>query len=411
MTQVFSTKFFIGNRKRLRELVGDGAPIVVTAHGLLQRNADNTFPFRQDSNFWYLTGISEPDLILVIDGSKEYLIVPGRSGSREAFDGAIDRRQLTDVSGVKEIVTEEEGWKRLGATLKKIKKVSTLPSPAQYIEQYGMYTNPARDRLFERLNSWQLGIDVTDIREHLVGMRMIKQPEEIKAIQLAIDTTISGLKAVTEYINLKSYEYEYEIENDLTVSFRTRHSSGHAFAPIVASGKRAVTLHNVSNSGQLQQNELIVLDVGAEVSCYAADITRTVVYGTPTKRQRQVYEAVLEVQQQALELIKSGIVMKEYESRVEELIGGKLKDLGLIDSINHDSVRKYYPHATSHFLGLDFHDAGDYGRPLEPGMVLTCEPGIYIPEEGIGVRIEDDVLITENGNTVLSDALPRSLTP
>ena len=413
MDKIFSSDFFIQNRKSLQDSLGidnPGVPLVVAAHGLLQRGADSTFPFHQDSNFRYLTGIDEPDLILVMDSGNEYCIVPGRTGSREAFDGAVDKKHLSEISGISEFVDEEEGWQRLGRRLKQTRKVYTLSAPAAYIEQYGLYTNPARSRLVERLTTWQPECEVLDIREHLIGMRMVKQPEELKAVQKAIDITIRGINKVSASLKKDGYEYEFEIENELAAAFRTKVASGHAFTPIVAGGKRACTLHNVQNNGKLQSGELIVIDVGAEVDHYAADITRTVALGQPSGRQRQVHEAVLDVQKQALSLLKPGTLLKEYEGQVEKIMGTKLQELGLIKEADHDSVRRYYPHATSHFLGLDVHDVGDYMRPLEPGMVLTCEPGIYIPEEGIGVRIEDDILITESGHIVLSEKLPRQLT-
>jgi Xaa-Pro aminopeptidase len=156
-------------------------------------------------------------------------------------------------------------------------------------------------------------------------------------------------------------------------------------------------------------DELLLLDVGAEVNHYAADITRTVSISAPSRRQQAVFDAVLEVHAFALSLLRPGALMKENEQQIEQLMGEKLRELGLIKSIEHDEVRKYYPHATSHFLGLNVHDIGDYLRPLEPGMVLTVEPGIYIPEEAIGVRIEDDVLITADGYEILTDRLPRKL--
>lgn len=405
--QLFSDSFFSQNRRRLKELCEPATPIVITAQGLLQRTADSTFPFAQDSNFWYLTGVNEPDLILVIDRDEEYIMVPGRSGSREAFDGSVDLSEISRRSGVDEIVSEEEGWRALGARLKKSGKVQTLMAPPSYIEQYGMYTNPARARLTERLSTWRTDLEFVDIREYLVALRMVKQPEELAAIQQAVDTTIQGLGQVMG--RLDTYGYEFEIENDLTGLFRTQTASGHAFTPIVASGKRAVTLHNVANDGKLRAGDLLVLDVGAEVSHYTADITRTVAMNEPNKRQQEVYEAVLDVQRYAGTLLKPGTRLKEYEAAVEVYMGKKLVELGLIKKTGHEDVRRYYPHATSHFLGLDVHDVGDYARPLEPGMVLTNEPGIYIPEEGIGVRIEDDILITEKGNTVLSAALPRNV--
>lgn len=384
-------------------------PIVLTANGLLQRSADTTFPFQQDKSFWYFTGINEPDIILVMDGAAEYLIVPGRSASREAFDGAIDRDDLAKLSGINKIYDEQEGWEKLALLVRKSKAMGVMEPSASYIDAYGMFTNPARKRLARRLLKLKPGLLLEDLRPAVASMRMVKQPPELAVIRQAIDVTAKGLNVVTLPANLRHYKHEYEIEADLNRAFRRTGASGHAFAPIVASGKRGVTLHHVSNDGPIAKSDLIVIDVGAEVEQYAADITRTVIAGEPSARQQQVFDAVFDVQQYALGLLKPGATMKEYEAQVQEYLGGKLIELGLIKAIEQSAIRRYFPHATSHFLGLDVHDAGDYSKPLEPGVVLTCEPGIYIPEEGIGVRIEDDVLITAKGNEVLSKGIPSKL--
>jgi Xaa-Pro aminopeptidase len=280
--------------------------------------------------------------------------------------------------------------------------------PPAYIEQYGMYTNPARAQLLARLKGLRADMSVVDISRTLSRLRMVKQSEEIAAIQAAIDITAVGIEEVLTAAKSGTFQHEYEVEARLTAAFRTRRS-GHAFEPIVAAGKRACTLHNVSNEGPIGPSELVVMDVGAEVEHYAADITRTVCFGTASTRQQAVYDSVLDVQKYAMGLLKPGITLHDYERQVEKYMGEKLMQLGLIETNDHDSVRRYFPHATSHFLGLNVHDAGDYEIPLQAGMVLTVEPGIYIPEESIGVRIEDDVLMEETGIKVLSDALPRRL--
>jgi Xaa-Pro aminopeptidase len=272
-----------------------------------------------------------------------------------------------------------------------------------------MYTNPARDNLVKRLKEHNAELELLDLNQHLTLLRMVKQKPEIAAIQAAIDITVATIKETVRPAKLKKYAHEYELEAELTRGFRRRGSGGHAFEPIVAGGERAVVLHNVANGGKLAANELIIIDTGAEVEHYAADITRTVKIGQASRRQQAVHSAVLDVQQFALDLIKPGILLKDYELQVEHFMGEKLRELGLIKTIRHKDVRKYYPHATSHFLGLNVHDVGDYKRPLEAGMVLTVEPGIYIPEEGIGVRIEDDVLVRSNGVKILSGKLPKEL--
>ncbi|HEX7963541.1 MAG TPA: aminopeptidase P N-terminal domain-containing protein [Candidatus Saccharimonadales bacterium] len=411
MSGAFGSDFFRGNCERLRQLFTGTAPIVLTAYGRLQRAGDEAFPFNQDGSFWYLTGIDEPDVILVIDKGREYLIVPKREAVVEAFDGAIDVAELTRRSGIKEVLNEKDGWKQLEARLKKVQHVATLAAAQPYIEYFGMYTNPARSRLIKRLKTVNPDIELLDLRQHLARLRMVKQPEELAALQRAIDITNDTLKEVVRPARLAKYAYEYEVEADITRGFRRRGASGHGFSPIVAGGLRACTMHHIANDAQLSSDELVVLDVGAACDHYVADISRTIsLNGRASRRQQQVYEAVCEAQDYAYSLLKPGVKIREYEKEMEHFVGEKLRELGLIKSITSEAVREqFFPHATSHFLGLDAHDAGDYDEPLKPGVVITVEPGIYIRDEAIGVRIEDDVLITETGCDVLSKKLPREL--
>ncbi|MDB5186427.1 MAG: hypothetical protein JWL85_950 [Candidatus Saccharibacteria bacterium] len=401
---MFTSDFFKGNRAHLRSLFTGTAPIVITANGQLQRNGDVTLPFRQDSSFWYLTGIDEPDVVLVIDKTKEYLIVPDRGEWQIASAGAVDHSSLSKVSGIDLVMDEKSGWKQLNQRLKKVKNVATLAAHAPYDELEGFYANPARAHLINQLKAANDTVELLDLRTHLASMRMIKQPIEIEAIQKAIDITIEAFETVQK--DLGSYKTEWEIENAMTSVFM-KHRVVHAYPPIVASGKHAVTLHSGASNETIDPHDLILFDVGAEYQNYAADITRTYALKPLTKRQQAVFNAVAEVQAFALDQLKPGVTLRECELQVEEFMGEKLRELGLIKAISHEAVRHYYPHGTSHFLGLDTHDVGDYKRPLAPGVVLTVEPGIYIPEEGIGIRIEDNVLITENGIKVLSERLPR----
>ncbi|HEY1063666.1 MAG TPA: Xaa-Pro peptidase family protein [Candidatus Saccharimonadales bacterium] len=406
MSSLFSSEFFVHNRRRLQEVLPVDVPIVITANGLLQRGADSPYAYAQDANFWYLTGVEEPDVTLVIDGQREFLIAPVREGARATFDGSIDQKKLIKISGVPEVLNEAAGWKRVDELLGKTGRAASLAAAPNYIEQYGMYSNPARLRLHERLHKHVPELEIVDIRVELARLRMIKLPAELKAIQKAIDITTASLKdAFTG--DRQRYTYEYELEAEVAAGFRKRGAAGHSFEPIVAGGKRACTLHNVANESRLKHDEIVVVDVGAEYQHYAADITRTIALQKPSQRQKDVYNAVLEVQQFATDLLKPGITLRAYEHKVADRMAKELKTLGLIKT--KSQVREYFPHATSHYLGLNVHDVGDYEKPLQPGIVLTVEPGIYIPEEGIGVRIEDDALITENGAVVLSDRLPRKL--
>ena len=403
----FNSKFFRDNRNRLRRLLRQDVTIVVTANGLLQRGADASYPFAQDANFRYLTGINYPDVTLVINGQDEFLIVPQRESVRAAFDGQIDDREIRDISGIEEIVDETNGWKRLDGLLASDNRLATLLPAPSFIEQFGMYANPARARLMRRIKQHGSPPEIFDLRPLLARMRMIKQEPELQAIQAAIDITSQTLQ---EILNRSTgYKFEYQIEADISHGFRVRGAEGHAFDPIVAAGIRACVLHNTANNGPIKTGEMVVLDIGASACGYAADLTRVLATAKPTPRQMDIYQAVLETQTYAINLLRPGVLLEEYEHQVVKYLGGRLRQLKLVTSLNQDGIRQFYPHATSHFLGLNVHDVGDYRKPLQPGMVLTVEPGIYIPEEGIGVRIEDDILITNSRAQILSAGLTSQL--
>ena len=408
MKPEFTADFFRQNRERLRTLFTGTAPIIVTANGQMQRSGDTTFPFRQDSNFWYLTGLEEPDAILVMDKNKEYIILGEREEWRDAFDGIVSTEVLTARSGIADIMSEKAGWKLLNHRLKKVQHVATLSAPSAYIEHYNFYANPARARLITRLKA-AAGeeLELLDLRQHLARMRSVKQPVELQAIQHGIDITSEAIKQI--YKKRQKYTDTFEANAD-TMSLFLKSGAKEAYTPIIATGAETCTLHHMENSTPIDKNGLLLLDIGAEISNYSSDLSRTFAIGDPTKRQQAVFDAVREVYDFAAGLLKPGVLIRDYEKQAEEFMGEKLRELGLIKLIERDEVRKFFPHMTSHHLGLDTHDASDPDFPLETNMVLTIEPGIYIPAEGIGVRIEDDVRITETGIEVLSSKLPITLT-
>lgn len=406
MADHFDTEFFTGNRKTLQSRT-DGKLIVLAANGLLQRSADTTFPFRQDSNFWYLTGINEPDYVLVMHEADSFLISPKRADHRDLWDGAVDKKSLKSLSGITTVLEHHEGWVRLDLLLKKYRKVHTIAPAEAYFEHFGFYANPARGALLSAIGKHKK-LEIVDIRKVLAIMRQVKQLPELHALQEAIDITAKTFTAVQK--KLSRYSSETAVAADITKEFMVRGATGHAYQPIVASGINAATIHYIDNTASLSAGEMLLIDAGAEVANYSADITRTYALSKPSKRQQSVYEAVQRVHDGALKLLGPGVDMKSYEKQVDEIMAKELKKLGLLDSVdNKKQLKKYYPHLTSHFLGLDTHDSADYTLPLAPGMVLTVEPGIYIPEEKIGIRIEDDVMITEEGVRVLSADLPREL--
>jgi len=407
---MFSSEFFIGNRTKLRQLFTGTAPIIMTANGRLQSRGDTAYPFCQDASFWYYTGVDEPDIVWVCDKGKEYLIVPHRDEKHLVSEGNIDEAELRRISGIETIYDESQGWKRLGARLEKVKHVATLAAAPPYLDIYGMYSNPSRLHLIAKLKSHNPDLELLDIGEHVALMRMRKQAVEIAAIQQAVDCTVAAMRQTLRLARREKYAYEYEVEADISRGFRKSGAQRSAFEAVIAGGARACLLHYARNDQPLSADELLLCDVGAEYNHYAADITRTVsLSANPSRRQEMVFEATLAAHNYAVSMLKPGAIPATYESQIRQFMGEKLRELGLIKSIDQGAVYKFFPHRTAHFLGLNAHDIGSYDIPLEPGMVLAVEPGIYIRSEAIGIRLEDDVLITEDGNRLLSAALPKSL--
>lgn len=396
----FDASFFYTNRRELQKQLGEDQLIVLTAHGRLQRSHDTTFPYRQDSSFWYLSGVSDPDYILVIDGKEEYLIAPHLSPQQTIFDGSATHEQLTSTSGVQDVQPERAGWGRLHARLRQAKSVATCLPTERYSVDSGFYTNPARARLLQRLRATNSQISVQDIRPNLMDMRILKQPQEIAAIEHAVSVTTQTLNKL-HGVGLQTYRHEYEVEAEITHGFRSQ-GAQHAYEPIVAGGQNATTLHYVANTQPLPQEGFLLIDAGAEVDNYAADVSRTYPIGTPTHEQQAIYDAVKQAHAYGLSLMKPGRTLRQNESDMVTFLGEKLIELGYIKHVDPAAVRAYYPHGLSHFVGLDVHDVGDYQRPLEAGMVLTVEPGLYVPEHRVGVRIEDTVLIEGDGARNLS---------
>src|SRR5688572_13394931 len=344
MSVHFGSDFFAGNRERLRQLFTGTAPIVLTAHGLLQKGSDEAYRFHQDRSFWYLTGIDEPDIILVMDKAKEYLIVPDREVVKEMFDGTVEDEKLSSISSIKDVFNEKDGWKQLEARIKKVQHVATLAAAPKYVPFWGMYTNPSRAELIHRIKEINGTVEFLDLRQHLSRMRMVKQPIEIEAIREAVDITVSTLKEVCRPGKLGKYGFEYELEADITRGFRKRGAEGHGFDPIVASGERACTMHYFANNAPFSSDELVLLDVGTLANHYTSDIARTYsVGGHPSRRQQQVFDAVCEAQDYAYSLLKPGVVIREYEKQMEQFVGEKLRELGLVKSITKEVVRKHFP--------------------------------------------------------------------
>jgi Xaa-Pro aminopeptidase len=373
----------------------------------MQRGNDMPFAFEQEANFWWLSGIEVADWWVIIDGTrgKCWLAAPKLSTSRETFDGSLAPDQALKISGADEVVSHDEAASLLRTLAKKHSMVYTL-GDQPYAEYFEFTLNPAPKKMHEMLE--RTFNAVHDCRKELSKLRAIKQPEEITRMKKAINNTVDAFEQVKS--QLAEMKYEYEVEAAFTHYFRSCGMAGHAYDPIVAAGKNACTLHYMQNNAKLKKRELLLLDIGARSGGYAADITRTYALGESTKRQKEIHAAVYAAQAEIIKLIQPGLSTEQYQRSVDEIMVKNLLTLGLMKSRDDEKAyRKYFPHAISHGLGVDVHDSLGAPRLLQAGMVLTVEPGIYVAEEGIGVRIEDDILVTENGHTNLSGRLSTEL--
>ena len=399
---VMKPDFFKGNRKKIIESL-QGGVIVLSAYSQLQRGNDAAHMFEQEANFWYLTGINVADWWVIIDGSTntEWLVAPETDAMHEIFDGSLSHESASASSGIKKIISKEEGLSTLRSLAKHHSLVHTIDTP-QHAEHFSFSLNPSISDLKKTLQ--RIFNTVNSCTKELNRLRSVKQLEEIRAMKRAIGMTTDAFENIKS--NFGSYNYEYEIEADFTHFFRSRGSKSHAYDPIIASGKNACTLHYNQNQSKLHSNQLVLMDVGVRYEGYAADITRTYSRGNETQRQAAVHAAVDRAHHEIIKLIKPELGVEEYSASVDAIMKRELIELSLMrDETDDIAYRKYFPHAISHGLGIDVHDSLGAPRYFQAGMVLTVEPGIYIPEENIGVRIEDDILISETGRINMSAKL------
>lgn len=397
--------FFEGNRTRTIEKL-QGSLLVVSAYAQMQRGNDMAFQFEQEANFWYLTGVEHADWWVIIDGkrNKSWLVSPSIDDIHDLFNGSLSASAAKRISGIDDVIDRSEALAILRQAARTYQTVYTVDQPGQS-EHFGFTMNPAAREIRDQLS--RLFKRVEDFRPKLAELRAIKQPIEIDAMQSAIDLTVDAFNHVKS--SLATYKYEYQVEADFNHIFRRAGARGHAYDPIVADEHNACTLHYIHNDDPLKKGSLLLLDIGARRYGYAADITRTYAIGKPTKRQITVHDAVARAQAEIIELLQPNLNVAEYHDAVDDIMKRELIGLGLIADNDDPKYRTYFPHAVSHGLGIDVHDSLGRPRTFQTGMVLTVEPGIYIPEENIGVRIEDDILITDKGNRNLSAKLSTSI--
>ena len=398
--------YFVGNRKQAMEKL-QGGLLVMAGYTGMQWTNDEEIKFKQEGNFWYLTGIEFADWWLIIDAKrgKSWLVEPDIDEQHRLFTESLQGANAKAISGISEIISRDKAMSMLRTLAKTHQLVHTV-GPPSYHEHFGFTLNPAVADMKSMLS--RIFTKVDDFRLDLAKLRAIKQPIELDMMQQAIDLTVKTLADTKE--KLQSYKHEYQIEADLSHAFRATGGQGHGFEPIVASGANATVAHYFSNDSALKKGTFVMMDVGAKVNGFPADLTRTYAYGKPTKRMMAVHDAVRLAQQEIISVLEPGLSLEEYQTKVDDVVKRHMVGLDIITSMDDDTgYRRHMPHAISHGLGIDVHDALGRPRILEPGMVLTVEPGIYLQDEGIGVRIEDDILITDKGHKNLSAKLPTNL--
>jgi len=407
---------FINNRKNFVSRIKPSSIAIFNSNDEFPRSGDQTFVFKQNADFFYLTGIDQEQSILVLfpdcpnSAYKEVLFLRQTNEHIAVWEGhKYTKEEARKASGIESVYWLSE-------------YNAVLHSIINYADNIYINTNendrfsfevPYRDlRILDDLRAKYPLHHYERSAPIMRDLRVIKSDTEIELTKIACGITRDAFIRTLKFV--KPGVTEYEIEAEVTHEFLRQRATGHAYTPIIASGRNAIVLHYIENNQVCNDGDIILFDFGAEYANYNADMSRSIpVNGRFTKRQRDVYDAVLRVMREATKLIVAGAVWNDYHDEVGKIMTGELIGLGLLDK--HDvekqdpkmpAYKKYFMHGTSHHLGLDVHDFASRYKPFEVGNILTCEPGIYIPQESLGIRIENNILITKGGNTDLMADIP-----
>lgn len=416
ISQNIDNSLFTGNRERFTRLLKPKSVVVLNANDEYPRSGDQFFPYRRQSDLFYLTGIDQEKTILLLAPDhpdpkmREILFVSETTERTAVWNGSkLTKDEASGISGIKNV----QWLNSAELTLREL----IIWSEHVYLNlyEYPKYCSDviSRDLRFAHRIMQQYPLHCYQRAAPLLTrLRMIKSAKEVELIRQAIAITDKAFRRILRYV--RPGVFEFEIQAELVHEFMMNRSPVAAFAPIIASGKNACVLHYQHNNAKCRDGDLVLLDFGAEFGNYAADISRTIpVNAKFTQRQRALYELILRVQSKAIQQMIPGNNMDDYNKFVSGEMEKEMIAIGLLEA---EEVRKqdpekplfkkYFMHGTAHHLGLDVHDVINKYEPFAPGMVFTCEPGIYIPEEGIGIRLENNILITENGPIDLSENIP-----
>ena len=414
-TQI-NPELFKFNRIRFARAMQKQSIAIFQSNDLMPRNGDQYFPFRQNSDFFYLSGIDQEESVLVLfpncikEGFEEVLFIKKTNDYIATWEGhKYSKEEARKASGINKIFWLDDMDNILRELILLSKRIYTnINENDRFVSDV-----PTRDMRFsQKLMQQYPAHKYHRAQPILKKLAAIKSQTEIELLQTACDITEKAFRRVLDFV--KPGVMEYEIEAEIIHEFVRNRANGHAYSPIVASGKNACVLHYCENNKVCKEGDLLLMDFGAEYANYAADLSRTIpVSGQFTTRQKNVYNAVLKVMNAAKQLLVPGITLVDYHKEVGAMMESELLELKLItkSDINKQdpdwpAYKKYFMHGTSHHLGLDVHDLCNRYDPIQAGMVLTCEPGIYIPEEGFGIRIENDVVVTDHGPYDLMANIP-----
>jgi Xaa-Pro aminopeptidase len=398
---------YIKNRENFKAQMQENSLAVFNSNDIYPVSADSTMPFQQHRDILFLSGVDQEESILVIfpnsknELHKEVLFLKETSDLIAVWEGEkLTKEQALEVSGIKTVY-----WLNQFST---IFKQMMADAENVYINtnEHLRASTEVETREMRFVKKLKIDYPAHQFKKSapiMHKLRSVKNAIELELMQKACKITESGIRRLLLFV--KPGVWEYEIEAELAHEFLRNRSQGFAYTPIIASGKNACVLHYIENNKQCLDGDVILLDVGAEYANYSSDLTRCLpVNGRFTIRQKQVYNAVLHVKKEAEKLLVPGTIMAEYHKEVGQLMESQLLLLGLIDKTDiknqkpeWPAYKKYFMHGTSHFIGLDTHDVGLWSEPIQAGMVFTCEPGIYIPEEGLGIRLEDDLVVQSSG--------------
>ena len=398
---------FVKNRIKFAAQMKSSALAVFNSNDVFSTGADSTLPFHQHRNIFYLSGVDQEESILILfpdaknSMHKEILFLKETNEHIAIWEGSkLSKKQATEVSGVQTVYWLSD-FDSIFDILMKEAEIVYFNNNNHYRKAVEMETR--EDRFIKRVKSNYPKHRIENNFSIMESLRGVKEPEEIKLIQKACNITEKGFRRVLGFV--EPGVMEYEIEAEYAHEFLKNRSKGFAYTPIIGSGYNACVLHYIENNQRCNDGDMLLMDVGAEYANYSSDMTRTIpVNGRFTARQKAVYQAVLNVKNEATQMLVSGTLWEAYHKEVGKIMTSELLGLGLLDKAslqNQDpkkpAYKKYFMHGTSHHMGLDTHDYGALKTPMVENMVFTVEPGIYIPEEKMGIRLEDDVVVQSSG--------------